>query len=180
MEPLTIALIVLPLLGFASGWVAKRVPSAPEPTDDPRLGIERARADGAEAKVATQQQELRDWAASHRALEEQVGDLQGRLKEAEAGAETGGVEAKERIESLEARITELGDAAGQLEDAEQQITALRAEVVQLEGRIAAGAGAVTKDVAVELAKRDERLAVLGKQLDQAARTIAALERRLDD
>ena len=106
-------------------------------------------------------------------------DLQTELKDAKEGAATGGDEAKQRIEQLEAEITALGDAADQLEAAQAAASALEAKVTHLEGRLEAGAGSVTKDTTVELAKRDERIGVLRVQLEKAERTISDLERRLD-
>jgi chromosome segregation ATPase len=180
MEPISTILIVVALVvGLVLGRLSRRPVEAPAPMDDPRLPIERDRADKAEEKVTAQEQELRDWAASHRVLEEQVSDLQGELKGAKEAADSGGSEAKERIESLEAKVEELSGAGEQLESAEATVASLEAKVTQLEGQIEAGAGTVTKDVTVELAKRDERIGVLRKQVEQAERTIAALERRLD-
>ncbi|NND85083.1 MAG: hypothetical protein HKN46_08040 [Acidimicrobiia bacterium] len=180
MEPISIVLTVLALLvGLVVGRLSRRPVAAPEPLDDRRLPIERDRADVAEAKVESQAQELQDWATSHRVLEGQVSDLQGELKGAKEAATSGGDEAKERIEALESQVEELGDASEQLEAAQAAAAMLESKVTQLEGQIEAGAGTVTKDVTVEIAKRDERISVLRKQIEKAERTIAALELRLD-
>jgi chromosome segregation ATPase len=180
MEPLSIVLIVLALVvGLVVGRLSRRPAAAPEPRDDPRLPIERGRADAAEAKVESQAKDLQEWAASHRVLEGQVADLQAELKDAKEAAATGGDEAKGRIEELEAEVASLGNAAEQLEAAQATASALEAKVTQLEGQIEAGAGSVTKDVTVELAKRDERIGVLRIQLEKAERMISDLERRLD-
>jgi predicted RNase H-like nuclease (RuvC/YqgF family) len=180
MEPLSIVLIVLALaVGLVLGRLSRRPASAPEPLDDPRLPIERNRADAAEAKVDSQAQELQEWAASHRVLEGQVADLQAELKDTKEVAATGGDEAKQRIEELEAKVGSLGDAADQLEAAQATSSALEAKVTQLEGQIEAGAGSVTKDTTVELAKRDERIGVLRVRLEKAERMISDLERRLE-
>lgn len=180
MEPLSIVLIVLALVvGLVVGRLSRRPAAAPEPRDDPRLPIERGRADAAEAKVESQAKDLQEWAASHRVLEGQVADLQAELKDAKGAAATGDDEARERIEELEAEVASLGNAAEQLEAAQAAASALEAKVTQLEGQIEAGAGSVTKDVTVELAKRDERIGVLRIQLEKAERMVSDLERRLD-
>jgi len=180
MEPISIVLILIALVvGLVVGRASKRLPVAPEPVDDPRLPIERGRADAAEAKVESQAQELQDWAASHRVLEGQVADLQTELKNAKEAAATGGDEAKARLEALEAQVASLGAASEELAAAKAAASSLEAKVTQLEGRIEAGAGTVTRDVTVELGRRDDRIAVLATQLEKAERTIAALELRLD-
>ncbi len=146
-----VALVLGTVLGRMSGRGAKRV----EDPEDPRVAFEHDRADKAEEKVAAQEDELRGWAASHKVLEAQVSDLQAEVKAAAADSA----------------------AAEKLEVAESSVATLEAKVSQLEGTIAS-IGASKSDM-VATAQLQERVAVLGAELDLSKRKVAELERRLN-
>ncbi len=153
--------VVAPIVGVALGRLSKRKPAPVPALEDPRLEFERQRADRAEEKTAAQESELRDWAASHKVLEAQVTELREQL----AAAETSAAQ------------PESPAASSGSDDA--VVSELKAKVAQLEGRIAAGAGAVTRDDVVEAARIEERIMVLTGDLARANGKIAELERRLD-
>lgn len=153
MTPLAWTLVaVAVVVGWAIGRLMSRRPEPVEPPEDPRLEFERDRADKAEKKVAAQETEMRDWATSHKALESQVADLKDQVAEADPSEDSS------------------EDAAA--------IEALEATVTQLEGQIAAGGGAVTREEVIEAAHQQQQITVLRANLTRAESKIAELERRI--
>lgn len=148
-----ILIAVALLVGMVIGRLFPRRPVLVAPPEDHRLGFERDRADKAEQKVVAQEAEMRDWATSHKVLETQVAALKAQV--AEAGTTEDSSEDAVKIESLEAKVA------------------------QLEGQIAAGAGAVTREEVIAAANQQQHITVLRANLARAEAKIAELERRVN-
>jgi len=166
------------VVGAAVAAGLRRPKTIVEDADARRLDFLEREAAALGAKVESKERDNRSWAASHRALEEQLAAAKEAGEAATNPPEL--AEARQRVETLSAEVEELKSNARDVEVLDAELDTARGRAASLERELtqAKSVPQVPVEDFVATASLRERIAVLQGELDAARSRIALLETQL--